>query len=71
MAKKRSGSAATNSVSIASSAPGAANPGVVVGSMVGSKKSGKLGKNGKTYGKRSKTMKLASGVVSSISTPPQ
>jgi hypothetical protein len=64
MAKRRSGSAATNSVSIGGNAPTPANPGIVVGPMVG----GKAGKS--RAAKKMKSMKQSNGITSGIMRPP-
>lgn len=66
--KKRSGSAATNSVSVGGSAPGAPNTGIgLPGFNVGAKISSK---SRKSKGGKS-TMKLANGARSGIMNPPQ
>lgn len=57
---RRSGSAATNSVSVGGDAPGKANPGIPVSSFTG-KKAGKSRK-----GSKMKSMKMANGVTSGI-----
>ena len=69
MARKRSGSAATNSTSIGGNAPTPSNAGVnIPGFNVGFK----VGKPPrKTKNAKGKTMRLANGQTSGLSVPPQ
>lgn len=64
MAKRRSGSAATNSVSVGGDAPGRANPGIQISPLTGKKSSRKVST------KKLKTLKQANGITSGIMRPP-
>lgn len=64
MAKRRSGSAATNSASVGGDAPGRANPGIQIAPLTG-KKAGKSSR-----GSKLKSMKQANGITSGIMRPP-
>lgn len=70
MARKRSGSGATNSTSVGGNAPTPPNPGVnIVGFNVGTPVGGKRSRGAKNP--KAKTMRLANGQTSGLSVPPQ
>ena len=70
MARKRSGSAATNSTSIGGNAPTPANAGVnIAGFNVGMPVGGKRSRGAKNP--KAKTMRLANGQTTGLSVPPQ
>ena len=64
MAKRRSGSAATNSVSVGGDALGRVNPGIQISPLTGKKSSRKVST------KKLKTLKQANGITSGIMRPP-